>query len=116
MTLTKNDLSHFTSTEQHFRHGLVRNVFYSEGVKFLADKAGAYWLLDKIATSQMELTIRTEPFQSWRLTVADSRGRLTCDDGNGVVLHTEEIDFTDFPLDEVSIWVEDRVMLLPSEH
>nr|WP_283808573.1 DUF6876 family protein [Bradyrhizobium japonicum] len=41
---------------------------------------------------------------------------LTCDDGNGNIVHSERLDRTDFPLDEVDLWVEGNVILLPSEH
>lgn len=116
--LTQGDLAHFTGTDQWYRHGLNRSMLYTDGVQYLAEKGGAYWLLDKIATLQLEPKIRREEFQVWRLTVADNRARLTCDDGNdnSPVIYSEDIDFTDFPLDEITIWVEGNVMLLPSEH
>ncbi|MCK1641665.1 hypothetical protein IVA95_30010 [Bradyrhizobium sp. 157] len=48
----------------------------------------------------------------------DGSARLVCDDGNdkGAVIYSEDIDFTDFPLDQITIWVEGNVILLPSEH
>ena len=38
------------------------------------------------------------------------------EDGNKNVLYTQEIHYTDFPLDEITIWVEGNIVLLPSEH
>lgn len=35
---------------QLFRHALNRNLRFSDGVKSLADAAGAYWLIDIVAT------------------------------------------------------------------
>src|SRR5215471_14079566 len=103
--LTRGDLAHFTGSDQFYRHALNRRMLYTDGVQYLAEKAGAYWLLDKIATLQLEPAIRGEEFQVWRLTVTDSRARLTCDDGNdnSAPLYAEDIDFTDFPLDEIAI-------------
>jgi hypothetical protein len=48
-TLTKSDLSQFTGSEQWYRHGLVRDVLFTDGAKYVADAGGAYWLIDKIA-------------------------------------------------------------------
>lgn len=116
--ITKADLAHFTGTDNWYRHALVRDVMYTDGVQFLAEKAKAYWLIDKIATLQLDRNIRfgSDGFQSWKLVVTNNTATLTCDDGNGVLLHSEHITFTDFPLDEIELWVEENVILLPSEH
>lgn len=132
--ITHADLRQFTGTEQWFRHVMIRNVLYTEGVQYLAEHAQAYWLLDKIAIMQMEPHIRAEEFQVWKLSLGiivrpdalmdtDNTATLTCTDGgkseNGGVsrlLHSEHISFTDFPLDEIELWVEGNVILLPSEH
>ncbi|MGH9342555.1 MAG: DUF6876 family protein, partial [Terriglobia bacterium] len=45
-TITKSDLGQFTASEQFFRHGLSKSHIYTEGVQFVAERAGAYWLLD----------------------------------------------------------------------
>lgn len=116
MDLNKIDLSCFTGTQTVFRHSVMRNVLYSEGAQHVAEHGGAYWLLDKIACSQLVRKLRSEPFQAWKLTVTDSVGILICTDGNDNVLLSEHITFTDFPLDEVELWVEGNVILLPSEH
>jgi hypothetical protein len=42
-------LPHFTGTERWFRHAMNQRVTYTEGAQFVAEKAGAYWLLDEIA-------------------------------------------------------------------
>jgi hypothetical protein len=53
MGLTKADLLEFTGTENWYRHSLNRNVTYTDGVKFMAESAGAYWLIDEVATGQL---------------------------------------------------------------
>ena len=53
--MTKNpltELQQFTGTEQWFRHGLNRKVLYTDGVQYVAEQAGAYWLVDEIALAQ----------------------------------------------------------------
>ncbi|MBR0753550.1 hypothetical protein JQ604_15280 [Bradyrhizobium jicamae] len=119
--LTNADLQQFTGGTGHwYRHNLVRGITYTDGVKYMAERAGAYWLIDEIALAQIgEPRVKAEPFQSWKLRVADSKATLTCDDGNGNIVFSKAIDFTDFPLDQIDIWVEEgegRVILLPCEH
>jgi hypothetical protein len=121
MTITKDDLRQFTGSTQWFRHSLNRAVLYTEGAQYLAEHAGAYWLLDEIAIAQRyERNLKGQPFQVWKLTVSNSTATLACDDGNGKTLFAKHIDYTDFPLPEIELWVEDdggcTVILLPSEH
>ena len=84
-TLTAADLLQFTGTEQWHRHGIVRDVLYTDGAKYVADLAGAYWLLDEIALAQRGSNrVAAEAFQHWKITVKpDHAATLTCDDGNG---------------------------------
>ena len=39
-------LAQFTGSERFYRHALVRDVIYTEGVRYVADTVGAYWLID----------------------------------------------------------------------
>jgi hypothetical protein len=83
--------------------------------------AVAYWLIDEITIGQMIPEVRAHEFQVWKLTVnqAAAKGRLTCEDGNGNVIHTHKIPFTDFPMGAITIWAEfdgeHRVTMLPRE-
>lgn len=121
MTITPLDLRQFIGTENYCRHSIARNYLYTDGVQYLAEKAGAYWLVDAIFFHQPDKRIsRNEElaaFQCWTLTVADDNSAvLTCDDGNKNTILTQEIPFTDIPLKEISLWLEHKVLLLPSEH
>jgi hypothetical protein len=117
--LTEGELRQFTGSEHWYRHGLVRSVLYTDGAKYVADKAGAYWLLDEIAFAQRgEKAVAAEEFQVWKLTVDTEKctGTLTCDDGNGRIVFEKSIPFTDFPLPEISLWFTNNTIYLPSEH
>lgn len=98
-TLDPQTLAQFTGSTNFYRHGLVREVFYTEGVEYLAETAGAYWLLDEIAFAQRYvIAVKVEDFQVWDLKVnEDQSGLLTCGDGNGRELYATPIPFTDFP-------------------
>jgi hypothetical protein len=116
--LTKTDLNRFTGSENWYRHALNRNVLFTDGAKYVADEGEAYWLLDLIALAQRyEKRVAAVPFQVWKLTVRDDRtATLVCEDGDYNVMHTQEIAFTDFPLDAFTLWFANGVIYLPSEH
>lgn len=117
-TLTKADLRQFTGTETWYRHALVRNVLYTEGAQYVAERGGAYWLLDEIAlTQKYQPAVAAELFQLWKLTVREDRSAtLVCKNGNCETVFTKEIASTDFPLDEIGLYFVNRVILLPSEY
>lgn len=112
----KNALAQFTGTENWYRHNLMRRVLYTDGVAFLAESAGAYWLIDGVATHQLVPEIAREEFQVWKLNVEGSKATLVCEDGNDGVVHTKKIEFTDFPLDAITLFFANNVLYLPSEH
>lgn len=116
-TLTKEDLSQFTGTEQWYRHGIARNVLYTDGAKHVAESGGAYWLLDEIAFAQSIRQVAAEAFQVWKLKVnPDHSATLTCDDGDSNIRFMKHIEFTDFPLEQIAIYFTDKVIMLPSEY
>jgi hypothetical protein len=117
-SLTEADLRQFTGTEQWHRHSFVRTVLYTDGVKYVAEKGGAYWLLDDIAFAQRtHKRVAAEAFQLWRLRVhPDRTATLTCEDGNGHAVFTKALTFTDFPLAEITLYCTNGVILLPSEY
>lgn len=111
-------LDQFTGTERWYRHGLVRKITYTDGVKYVADTYGAHWLIDQIVFTQMQHPkFRQEYFQVWKLEVGDDhRAKITVDDGDHNVIHRAEIPFTDFPQPGITLWFVDLVILLPSEY
>jgi hypothetical protein len=118
LRLTRSDLNQFSGSERWFRSAVNKNVLYTEGAQYVADAGGAYWLLDEIAIAQRYIgQVTREEFQVWKLTVrADRTAALTCEDGNCKLVHSQEIEFTDFPLDEITLWFANNVIYLPSEH
>src|ERR1035438_101211 len=78
--LRQDDLRQFTGSEQWYRHGINRKVLFTDGAKYVADTAGAYWLLDEIAVIQpYDKCVAAEEFQFWKLAVRpDHTATLTC--------------------------------------
>lgn len=116
--LTHADLNQFTGSECWYRHPLNRRTTYTDGVRFLAEQAGAYWLIDEILLIQPHAADLGLPaFQFWRLKVLpDQSASLLCHDGDGVIAYAKDIPWTDFPLDVVELWFTNDVLYLPSEH
>ena len=111
-------LAQFTGSQNFYRHGLVREVLYTEGVEYVVDAAGAYWLLDEIALAQRYIIpVKREDFQVWDLVVnVDQTARLTCGDGNGREVYSKHIELMDFPEPGIRFYYVDWVIHLPSEY
>jgi hypothetical protein len=117
--LSKSALMQFTGSENWYRHGLNRAVLFTDGAKHVADAGGAYWLLDEIAIAQgLQPEIKGEEFQVWKLAVAlaSHSATLTCEDGNDNVVFSKVIEFTDFPVESITLWFTNNTILLPSEY
>lgn len=115
MLMKQTELNQFTGTNQYFKHTLSGYV-YTDGVKYLADKAGAYWLIDKILIIT-RYKKKLQEFGVWKLSVNDDKiAMLICEDGNGKKQYEEKLDYTDFSMKEVSIWFQNETLFLPSEY
>ena len=121
--LTETDLNQFTGTSQYYTY--MAGLKLTDGVKYIADEAGAYWLLDIIASYQTDAKIRREGFQIWELKlspkVEGNPHAQPCvvtmkTDTDKPLLVKQELCYTDFPLDSITLWLIDGVILLPSEY
>jgi hypothetical protein len=114
--ITAETLRQFSGSENFYRHSLMQAVVFTEGCAFLAVN-GAGWLIDEIAIAQHEKALMREPFQSWKLSVnPESRSAvLHATDGGAAVnargepiyreLYRQAIPYTDFPLEEIRLYV-----------
>ena len=72
--------------------------------------------------AQKEKRVASEEFQSWTLKVdlPKKKAVLTCSDGGkdgkSRNVFTKDISYTDFPEPEITFWLTDNVILLPSEY
>lgn len=114
----KSELRNFCGTETWFRHPLFRKFLYTEGVQFLAEEAGAYWLTDMIFGFQEKLEIKQAGyFQAWELTVNEGKtATLTCENGDCDVVFTHHLTYTDFPLPKIRMFLIHDTLLLTSEY
>ncbi len=115
------DLAQFTGSTALFTHWL-KILSYTEGVKFLASKTNSFWLIDAIASHQNRSLLLKHPelkeFQLWQLEVkADKTAKLTCRiDSDCEPVVTQKIEYTNFPLTQIKLYVREKVLMLPSEY
>lgn len=107
--------------ETHYRHALT-GMTYSQGVRHVAEEAGAYWLIDAILISSRcrKLQQRCSGLEFWTLTVKDGAAVLVCTDGgmNGEaeqVVYSQQIQHTDFPLATINLYLDGGILCLPGE-
>jgi hypothetical protein len=118
-SLTEGDLAQFTGSEVYYQNPF--GVRYTEGVKYMAEHGGAYWLIDAIASWQRNPKVRNDrmlqEIQFWKLTVhEDQAATLICERDEGDMAIEQYIPFTDFPVTEIRLYCQQGVLLLPSEY
>jgi len=119
----RDQLSQFTGSTTFTRHRLLRGMCMTEGVVWLADHVGAHWWTDVVASYQHEPHVSAQHFQAWRLCV-DTHTRagvvIMMDGNTDVPLVQQQIDYTDFPLDDITLWLiaqgDYLILMLPSEY
>lgn len=113
----ESQLAQCIGTEKYHRlsplHG---RLVCTDGVKLMAELCGAFWLIDAIASYR-----RKEEMQFWTLKVSNNTAVLSMrEDSDRPELVHQEIEYTDFPLDEMKVWVQESgqymVAMLPSEY
>lgn len=112
-------LAYFTGSEIFYKHNFIGQCRYTEGVQYIAENCGAYWLLDDIMIETYHLGLfQKSPFLCWNLKVdlEKSTAILTASDGNEKVLYQKDLTYTDFPLAEIRFFFTDNVLMLPSEY
>ena len=115
------ELNNFPGSETftHYSPLIFPKVILTEGTKYIADEWGAYWLMDAISSHLLKT--RGE-FVVVKLIKNGNAATLTlADDAPPTVIYAkQEIEYTDFPLDEITLYAiyDSRywTILLPSEY
>lgn len=111
-------LTQFCGTELWYRHYLMREMLYTDGIKFFAENAGnggAYWFLDTVALFIFPM-LKTHPFLVIDLKVNEGAAIIDVGDGNDKTIYTKPIDITDVQEGEWKFYLTDNILLLPSEY
>jgi hypothetical protein len=106
-TATLPDLGQFVGSCEFYRHPLG-GMLFTDGVHYLAEEAGAFWLIDVVASFQTTRKLRADSFQLWRLErhAKNPEGAIVTarHDTDSPVVARQVIEYTDFPLDEPFEW------------
>lgn len=124
----KAALAGCTGSMGYHRVGLRRDFVGTDGALMLAEKCGAFWLLDVIASHQTPALMRAcRGFQVWRVRRDEGHGCVVaCDDGDDSAARVrQDVEYTDLPFDafedgECRLYVTQGdgvlVVMLPSEY
>lgn len=117
-TELESNLIQFTGTIKYFR--LMPTFVVTDGVKYLMDHADCYWLGQLYGLHLVTVDFNDNPFTTLKLKRKGRGAKVTVEDGNGALLEWQTLDFTDFPLDEFTLYAcwsgEFWVCMLPSEY
>jgi hypothetical protein len=95
-----SQLNQFIGTEKYYR--ISRRHLLTDVTKYLAEAAECFWMMDAIASHLCE--IGTEDwFVSVRVEVTEGRAVMIYEDGNDHEHAGQEIPYTDFPLNSITI-------------
>jgi len=116
------NLAHFQATGTIYKLPIC-GTLYTDGIRFLAQAAKAYWLLTDASVMGKSLMDK-----SWFISVDFKRyseaereavgfdAVITYGDGNGTVFTEQKYHITDFPMDALKLYFVDNTLLLPSEY
>lgn len=110
-------LKQFIGSGIIYQHCL--SIKFTEGVKYLADAAEAYWLIDGIASHQIKRFLsntKLQYFQIWHLLAKEKSGTLICEWDTGKEVIRQEIEYTDFPIASIKLYLVSKVLMLPNEY
>ena len=115
--LDSSTLAQFTGTGAYYR--ISRRHMLTDGTKYLADRAGCFWMMDAIASHLSEIGT-ADWFVLVRVMVSDGAALMIYENGNGQEHARQEIPYTDLPLRSVTLYAcwdsENWVIMLPTEY
>jgi len=119
----ESHLRNFYGTETWTKHWTNR-LLMTDGVLAMRKVCDAFWLTDVVASAQSEkLRDACDGFQIWTLKKDGRKCRVECRKDTGLPpVYTQDIEYTDFPLDEFTFYVGETgeghppTMMLMSEY
>ncbi len=111
----KEELRQFYGTSRYYQH--CYGMVYTDGVLCLCKTFNCFWLLDLIVSYQKDERIKDLSIQFWECILDDKGGCnvFVIKDTNMPKRINQKIEYTDIP-GNVKIWVQNKVVFLPSEY
>jgi hypothetical protein len=113
----ERNLKHFTGTERY--HRFHSTTVLTDGALYLAEQARCFWLMDVFASHLTEIAT-DHGVACLKLKRKGEGAQVVIDDGDENVLAKQKIEYTDFPLEEMTLFAcwtgEYWVIMLTSEY
>jgi hypothetical protein len=110
-------LRQFNGTERY--HRFHSRTVFTDGTLYLAEQARCFWLMDVFASHLREIST-DHGLACLKLKRIGEGAQVVIDDGDENVLAKQKIAYTDFPLDEITLFAcwsgEYWVIMLTSEY
>lgn len=113
----ENELAQFTGTNEWHRFSILSTLVITDGVKYLCEECQSFWLLDIISSYQNKCNKddMCKDCQIWTLKRNGSEAKVICERDTNDVFITQDIPYTDFPLNSIKLYCENGVICLPQE-
>ena len=106
-------LAGFYGTEQYHRFSILfKNHVLTDGVKWLCENAGCYWLVEAIASHHVSCMrdpkdmLQNMQFWTLKRNKTGRGAKLICERDTGDIAITQKIPYTDFPLPEIKLYCQ----------
>lgn len=107
------ELDSFCGTE-NFYSTVGLKLSYTDGVKYLAEKCKAYWLITDI-NAVVGTILKHHEIIFIQLTKVNKIATVMYTDGNENILFSQSYTYTDFILDSINLMYQNKVLCLFSE-
>lgn len=114
MKNANDDFRDYIGTSQYYRYNFGTKL--TDGSKALAEKYECFWLLDIIVSYQLDVRVKHEKLQVWKLKKKGEGAVVNCEDGNYNLILSQKVPYTDFKPDKAELWYQNGVIFLPSEY
>ena len=109
--LELKDLTQYYGTEGYHA---VLGANVTDGVAYIMNNGYSWFVTDMIVVLRMKF--KKEEFLAVKLKVENSKAVATIDDGNGKILYTQEYDYTNAKVKELTLYYTDNVLMLCGEY
>jgi len=119
------DLSGYTGTTAYHKLSFFSKLKFTDGMAYLLNQVGAYWLGDIVASVQHKAKVQENSgFLVWRIVVKDGKAVVDAhwdseEDGSysqDKLVYSQKINYTDFPDGTFEFYQQGDVVLLKGEH
>lgn len=118
------DLKQFYGTEKYWSLGFPTGIYLTDGAKYFAEQAEAFWLMNNLAMEYRKL----EKLDNYIFVTVENKEIIDKNghekriattiftDGNDTTYSTRHYENLDLPLGVWKFYVMDNIILLPSEY